>query len=120
GRIVAGDLLGAAMAERTEETGNSVRLRPEGEGWRLDGEKYYCTGAIYADWIVTAAVGEGEEGEEFVSVAVPGNAPGVERSDDWDGFGQRLTGSGSTRFAGVAVAPEQVIHRGRRGGFQER
>ena len=29
--------------------------RPEGGGWRLDGVKGYCTGALFADWIPVLA-----------------------------------------------------------------
>ena len=39
------------------------------------------------------------------------DAPGVERIDDWDGFGQRLTGSGTTHFRRVPVPPENIIRR---------
>jgi len=110
-RVVAGDLLGAAMAERTAVTGNSVSLTRVGEGWQVDGEKYYSTGTLYADWIVTSTA----DGDEHVSVIIPSDAPGVSRVDDWDGFGQRLTGSGTTRFEQVSVSEDQFIHRGRRG-----
>jgi len=50
-------------------------------------------------------------GEDFVSVSVPTNAPGVTRDDDWDGFGQRLSGSGTTRFDNVPVPSEYVLRR---------
>jgi len=106
-KVVDGAMIGYAMAERTEETGNSTLLTRDGEGWRLDGVKYYSTGTIYADWIVAAA----KEGEDFVSLAVPTNAPGVTCVDDWDGFGQRLTGSGTTTFEAVAIEPGQIIRR---------
>ncbi|CAK9889937.1 MULTISPECIES: acyl-CoA dehydrogenase family protein [Pseudomonas] len=111
-KVAAGQLWGAAMAERTDTTGNSVRLSPADpqvpeSGWLLHGEKYYCTGAIYADWVAAVAMLE----EDFVSVVVPTTAPGVSLEDDWDGFGQRLSGSGTTRFANVAVPPQQVLRR---------
>jgi alkylation response protein AidB-like acyl-CoA dehydrogenase len=35
----------------------------------------------------------------------------VERIDDWDGFGQRLTGSGTTHFHNVRIADGQIIRR---------
>lgn len=105
--VVKGELFGAAMAERTETTGNSVNLSEHGEGWRLDGEKYYCTGTLYADWIAVSA----NQGEEHVAIAVPTTAPGVTRLDDWDGFGQRLTASGTTRFERVEVSNEQIFRR---------
>ena len=106
-RVVAGELWGAAMAERTDSTGNSVRLSDEGDGYRLDGEKFYCTGTLYADWVAAVA----NHGDELVSLAVSTRAPGVEVLDDWDGFGQRLTGSGTTRFKQVRVPREHVLRR---------
>ncbi|MCS5517018.1 hypothetical protein NWF32_25165 [Pseudomonas qingdaonensis] len=33
------------------------------------------------------------------------------REDDWDGFGQRLSGSGTTRFEQVAVPEQHVLRR---------
>ena len=47
-RIAANQLIGAAMAERTAATETTLALRREGEIFRLDGEKYYCTGTLYA------------------------------------------------------------------------
>ena len=106
-RIVAGELFGAAMAEKTEATSNTVNLTRDGERWFLDGEKYYCTGTLYADWIAVSA----NENDEHVAVAVSTTAPGVTRLDDWDGFGQRLTASGTTRFENVVVEDDQVFRR---------
>ncbi len=106
-RVVGGAILGYAMAERTAHTGGDCKLVKEGDAWFIDGTKYYSTGTIYADWIIAAV----KDGEERVSVAVPVNAPGVTRLDDWDGFGQRLTGSGTTKFDRVPVPPENIIRR---------
>ena len=106
-RVAAGELWGAAMAERTDSTGNTVQLSDADDGYRLDGEKYYCTGTLYADWVAAVA----NHGDDFVSLAVPTRAAGVERADDWDGFGQRLTGSGTTRFTQVAVQPQHLLRR---------
>jgi alkylation response protein AidB-like acyl-CoA dehydrogenase len=106
-QIVKGVVLGYAMAELTEHTGGSARLLNEDGQLLVDGTKYYSTGTIYADWIIVALL----EGEDRVSVAVPSNAPGVTRLDDWDGFGQRLTGSGTTKFDRVKVSDEQIIRR---------
>ncbi len=44
-------------------------------------------------------------------MAVPVNAPGVTIKDDWDGFGQRMTGSGTTVFDRVVVPDEHILHR---------
>ncbi|NNA68833.1 acyl-CoA dehydrogenase family protein [Pseudomonas gessardii] len=106
-KVVAGQLWGAAMAERSDTTSNSVTLKPTAEGWQLDGQKYYCTGTLYADWIAVAAA----DGADFISVVVPTDAPGVTRVDDWDGFGQRLSGSGTTCFDQVTVLEHQLLRR---------
>lgn len=106
-RIVDGALVGAAMAERTDATENTVKLTRDGEGWRLNGRKFYCTGTIYADWVSVAAA----DGDVRLSVMAPTTAPGVTRLDDWDGFGQRLTGSGTTVFEDVLVPEENILRR---------
>ena len=106
-KIAAGELVGAAISERTGATHNSVTLQRAAEGWRLNGEKYYSTGSLYADWIDVAA----HDGTDDVRVLVRGDARGVTRLDDWDGFGQRLTASGTTRFDQVEVPDEQFLLR---------
>ena len=106
-RVTSGAIIGYAMAERTAHTGGDCRIVQEDGRWYIDGTKYYSTGTIYADWIVAAV----KDGNERVSVAMPVEAPGVERIDDWDGFGQRLTGSGTTHFRRVPVPPENIIRR---------
>ena len=106
-KIAAGELVGAAISERTGATHNSVTLQRLGDAWRLNGEKYYSTGSLYADWIDVAA----HDGADDVRVLVRGDAPGVTRLDDWDGFGQRLTASGTTRFDQVEVPDEQFLLR---------
>lgn len=106
-RVVRGEMIGYAMAERTEGTGGASLLTREDGKWILQGKKYYSTGVIYADWIVAAASDDGDR----VGVAVPTNAPGVTIEDDWDGFGQRLTGSGTTVFDRVEVPDEQILQR---------
>lgn len=81
----------------------STRLVRHGDGWLLNGEKYYTTGSLYADWITLgAADGEGNP----IGALVPTRAPGVEILDDWDGFGQSLSASGTARFKDVAISED--------------
>jgi alkylation response protein AidB-like acyl-CoA dehydrogenase len=75
---------------------------------RLTGTKYYSTGSLYADHIVVAADRDGER----LAVLVDADAEGVTQHDDWDGFGQRLTASGTTEFDSVAVPAERVLGPG--------
>lgn len=114
-RIAGGDLIGNASSELNTASlldPNSTLTR-DGERWLLNGVKYYSTGTLFADWVSVG--GLRTEQQERVSAVVRTDAPGVERTDDWDGFGQRLTGSGSTRFSDVEVAPEHVYHWADRG-----
>ena len=76
-RIAQGETVGAAISERTGSTHNTVTVTPDGASghWRLNGEKYYSTGALYADWINVTA----HDGEQDVHLLVRGDAPGVTR-----------------------------------------
>ncbi|MBB3212944.1 alkylation response protein AidB-like acyl-CoA dehydrogenase [Herbaspirillum sp. Sphag1AN] len=107
--IGSGQSVGAATSERTNSTTNSVVLSSDSQPdhWRLNGEKYYSTGTLYADWILVRA----HDQESDLNVLVRSDAPGVQRIDDWDGFGQRLTGSGTTRFEDVLVPRAQILDR---------
>ncbi|WP_030159130.1 SfnB family sulfur acquisition oxidoreductase [Glycomyces sp. NRRL B-16210] len=87
-------------------------LTPDGltsEGvrrWRLNGTKFYCTGALFAHWI-PVLTHLGVDGPMHVAW-VRRDAQGVEVVDDWDGIGQRTTASGTVRLQNVAVTDEWV------------
>jgi len=66
----------------------------------VTGTKFYSTGSRFADHVRTA-VGDDQGGRGFV--VVPARHPGVTHVDDWDGIGQRQTGSGTTLLADVPV-----------------
>ncbi|HYF74585.1 MAG TPA: acyl-CoA dehydrogenase family protein, partial [Nocardioides sp.] len=113
-RFVAGEIAGNAWSEvgpTAIETQRTV-LRPDGAGYRLDGEKYYTTGTIFAEWAdVYARVdrGDGQAEPEFAVALVDTRESGVTVVDDWDGFGQRGTGSGTTTFRAVPVPATHVV-----------
>jgi alkylation response protein AidB-like acyl-CoA dehydrogenase len=65
------------------------------------GIKLYSTGNLYADWLLGPAQ-ESREGKQ-VRYLVSTQAPGVNLTDDWSGFGQKLTGSGNTRFVDARI-----------------
>jgi alkylation response protein AidB-like acyl-CoA dehydrogenase len=93
-----------------------TRLSPDpdgGDGFRLNGVKFYSTGSLFASWITVQA--HHEDGS-LVAATIPVDRPGVTREDDWDGFGQRLTGTGTTRLTDVIVYPEEVQPYSARGG----
>lgn len=105
-RIGSGELLfGNAQAERSHSTTVSTTLEERDGRLYLTGRKFYSTGTIFADWIWSGA----KHGDDFVALAVRADAPGVTRVDDWRGFGQRLTGSGTTIFEDVEIDPRHVL-----------
>ncbi len=106
-KLGQGETVGSGFSELgdTPLGSYSTRLARNGANWRLDGEKFYTTGSLYADWITLGAIdGDGQP----IGALVPTTAPGVEIIDDWDGFGQSLTASGTARFSGVEIADELI------------
>jgi len=108
--VTEGTLVGNAITEPGVGAVDRYRTRltRDGEHWRLDGTKFYSTGSLYADHILVAADRDGER----VGVLVGAHADGVRQHDDWDGFGQRLTASGTTEFTAVRVTEEQILGPG--------
>lgn len=106
-RFARGETVGSALSEASGNTLGSfaTTLTEDGAVLRLNGRKFYSTGTLFADWINFAADRNGEPASGLVSAT----APGVTREDDWDGFGQKLTGSGTTIFDNTPVDPRDVI-----------
>lgn len=107
-RVLAGERIGNALSETGTKTAHehATRLIRTGDGLRLEGTKFYSTGVLFAHWL--AVVANDDEGRSVIAF-VPKDAPGVTIVDDWTGFGQRVTGSGTTRFEGTPVDPFGVI-----------
>ncbi|GAA1183415.1 acyl-CoA dehydrogenase family protein [Nesterenkonia xinjiangensis] len=111
-RVLAGGTVGNASTEKGGNalgTLNTVLTQDDDGRWRLDGEKFYSTGTIFSDYTRVSASRAGQEGRRFAVVAT--DAEGVEIIDDWDGFGQKLTGTGTTRFHGTPVEDVAVLDR---------
>jgi alkylation response protein AidB-like acyl-CoA dehydrogenase len=108
-RLLRGDLFAGTANERTGGASGSISttLRRKGDGYLLDGEKYYSTGGLYAQWFGGTAV---DEDGATVRFTVPVDRDGVELLDDFDAVGQRLTASGTTRLVGVAVDRDEIVY----------
>ncbi|AZD76863.1 SfnB family sulfur acquisition oxidoreductase [Pseudomonas chlororaphis] len=110
--VLAGQRFGNALAELGTKTAHDRTTRltrevqPGRDGYRINGRKFYSTGAIYAQRIPTSVVDE--HGVQQLAF-VPADSQGLNVIDDWSGFGQRTTGSGSVVFEEVFVAAEDVI-----------
>lgn len=107
GEVLAGKLFGGANMEIGTPRPNMIRttLLKEGDHYRLNGQKYYATGAIFADYTSFSAV---DEEEKPTGVMIPAGREGVDIQDDWDGMGQRLSASGSVILNNVKIAPEEI------------
>ena len=105
--VLAGERFGNALAEiGTRDHVRTTRLGRDAEGLFLEGRKFYCTGSLFAHRIPTMA--NDPDGVSHI-VFVPRDTEGVTLVDDWDGFGQRGTGSGSVLFDRVRVDPDWVV-----------
>ena len=107
-RVLAGARLGNASSEAGGRHVGDLRTRVvrQGDHYVLNGEKFYATGALFAHYVPVGAVDD--EGKVNL-VIVPRDAPGLTVVDDWSGFGQRTTASGSVRLDDVRIGPEAVI-----------
>ncbi len=106
-----GKIFGNAFSEKGSAAVGSLvfntRLLPSPTGgFRLDGEKFYSTGTLFSDYLTTTAT---TDHDSAAVVVVPADRAGVKIIDDWDGFGQRRTGTGTTTFTAVAVAEDEVL-----------
>lgn len=110
--ILQGKIFGNASSERgSQAVGNfkyGTHLTTDGDGYLLDGEKFYSTGTLFSDYV---SIWADVDGAAVASVIVPTDRDGVEIVDDWDGIGQRRTGTGTTRFTSVAVTDDDIVSR---------
>lgn len=106
--VLAGQRFGNALAELGTKNAHerTTHLAKAEHGFRITGRKFYATGALYAQRIPTSVVDD--DGIQHLAF-VPRDSDGLTVMDDWSGFGQRTTGSGSVVFDNVFVAAEDVI-----------
>lgn len=106
--VLNGARFGNALAEfkTKNSTQKQTLLRKTEQGYEISGEKFYCTGSLFAHRIPTLV--KDEHNREFL-VFVPHDSQGLEITDDWTGFGQKTTGSGSVKFHQVSVREDEII-----------
>ncbi len=104
GDALAGRRMSNALAERGGAHAQDLKTRLT--AGRLNGHKYYATGALTAHWMAVSAL---DEAGRLVICFVEREADGVTLDTDWNTMGQRATVSGSVRLEDVAVDPELVL-----------
>lgn len=107
-RFARGEFVGNAWSEVGQGAlgVSQTTADRDDDGWSVNGRKFYTTGSIFADWVdVTVRRSDGVDGTALVRTS----QAGVTISDDWDGFGQQLTGTGTTTFSRAIVDDENVF-----------
>lgn len=107
-RLRTGALFAGTGNERNGGASGSVSTtarRIDG-GYVINGRKYYSTGGLYASYFSAQAI---TDDGTTIRFTLPTDRSGVERLDDFDAIGQRLTQSGSTRLTDVRVSDDEVV-----------
>lgn len=106
--VLHGARFGNALAEFKSKNSSLKHssIQKTTHAYVVNGEKFYCTGSLFAHRIPTLV--KDEQQREYLAF-IPRYSNGVEVIDDWSGFGQRTTGSGTVKFNQVEVAAEDVI-----------
>lgn len=81
----------------------------DGDGFILNGYNTFSTGSQDSDRLLILW-NDDAKGKQFAGI-IPTKRIGVTLNDDWDGFGQRQTDSGSVSFNNVLVKPSEVLDK---------
>ncbi|RRV10462.1 acyl-CoA dehydrogenase [Pseudomonas sp. v388] len=107
--VKQGKLIGLGATEQGVAQAGTMKsdtaLVRENDEFRMTGRKFYSTGNMYSDYIRVYASLDGQ----LISALIPADREGVAFEDDWDGFGQSRTASGTTVLANVRVLPEEIF-----------
>ena len=106
--VLEGWRIGNAGPERgTKNTLElKARITADGDGFVVSGQKFYSTGALFAHWVAVKALND--DGKQVLAFVRRGT-PGLRIVDDWSGFGQRTTASGTILLNNVRVDAELVV-----------
>jgi SfnB family sulfur acquisition oxidoreductase len=108
GKVLAGYRLGNAFSEFRGKNVEAfeTRIVRQGEGYAVSGEKFYCTGALFAHLVPIVAIDA--DGQVVVAIA-DRDAPGLTVVNDWSAFGQRTTASGTVKLENVRIDPSRLL-----------
>jgi len=106
--VLQGWRIGNAGPERNSKHTLDIRARLERDGERhfISGEKFYSTGALFAHWIAAKALDD--QGRPVLAFIQRGRE-GLRIVNDWSGFGQRTTASGTVLLDRVEVDADNLI-----------
>ena len=99
-------LVGSGASDWLSASGTA---EPVEDGWRINAEKIFASGAPSGDLFITQALyADPKGGPTVLHFAVPFKSSGVEILDTWRALGMRGTGSHHVRFRNVAM-PDSAI-----------
>ncbi|MEC6746382.1 SfnB family sulfur acquisition oxidoreductase [Pseudomonas qingdaonensis] len=106
--VLDGWRIGNAGPERGSKNTLELKARAvrQGDHFLLTGQKFYSTGALFAHWVAVKALND--DGRQVMAFVRRGS-PGLCIVDDWSGFGQRTTASGTVLLNEVPVDAELVL-----------
>lgn len=84
-----------------------VTAEKTANGWVINGNKSFCSGASDSDRLLISA--QKDDGLGVLIAVIPSTREGITISNDWDSFGQRQTDSGSVEFDNVQVNDTEVL-----------
>lgn len=107
-QILAGKRFGNGFSEKGTKNVLDLRtkVRRDGGDYVIDGTKFYSTGALFAHFV--PVLGLDEERKAWLAY-IPQGTAGLEVIDDWSGFGQRTTASGTVTLEEVRVPASHVL-----------
>ncbi|QHH94968.1 SfnB family sulfur acquisition oxidoreductase [Acinetobacter gyllenbergii] len=102
--ILAGKRIANGGPEKNSKDTKTIQttLTLENGQYLLNGEKFYSTGTSFADWLAIRALHP--DGHTVLAI-IDRHAAGVEVINDWNGFGQRTTASGTVKLHNVIADP---------------
>jgi len=117
-RFVRGEFVGGGWTEANNLTLAQIAstVIRDGDRWSVTGSKFYATGSPYADWL--DVLGKDPVDGTLRTALVRADQDGVKLVDDWDGFGQQTTGSGSARYNHAHAEDDDVFPALDRFGYQ--
>ena len=106
-QVLQGKRFGNAFSEKGSKTvaDLSTTIDFHADHAVINGQKFFATGALLAHWVPVVAVNDGKP----YAALVPQHTPGLNIINDWSGFGQRNTASGSVVLDQVKVDLKYVV-----------
>ena len=106
--VLKGLRLGNAFSERGSKTAGhfETQIRFRGDGYVVNGQKFYSSGALLSHLVPVSAT---DEREKTLIAFVERDNRGLRIIDDWSSFGQRTTASGTVLLEDAFVPASHVI-----------